>query len=56
MLTQASSDACSEPLVHWQDAGALVTLLFHLSVIPCFTRWINDVNCLSVMIIWMNLM
>jgi hypothetical protein len=56
MLAQASTDACSDPLGHWQDVGALITCLFHLSVFPCFIRWINDVNCLAVMIIWMDLM
>jgi hypothetical protein len=51
MLAQASSDACSDPLGHWQDVGALITGLFHLSVFPCLIRWINDVNCLAMMII-----
>jgi hypothetical protein len=48
VLAQALLDACSDPLGHWQDVGALVTYLFHLSVIPCLAKWINDVNCLQL--------
>jgi hypothetical protein len=45
VLAQALVDACSDPLDYWQDVGALVTYLFHLSVISCLAKWINDMNC-----------
>jgi hypothetical protein len=47
VLAQALVDACSDPLGYWQDVGALVTYLFHLSVISCLAKWINDMNCLQ---------
>jgi hypothetical protein len=51
VLAQASVDTCSDPLDHVQGSGALITCVIHLSVLPCFIGWINDVNCLAVMII-----
>jgi hypothetical protein len=47
VLAQASVDACNDPLDHLQGSGALITCVVHLSVLACFIRWINDVNCLQ---------
>ena len=55
LLAQATADACNDPLDHMQGAGALITCVIHLSVLPCFTKWISDVNCFAVMIISLNL-
>jgi hypothetical protein len=55
VLAQASVDACNDPLDHLQGSGALITCVVHLSVLACFVKWINDVNCLAVMIILLEL-
>jgi hypothetical protein len=54
VLAQASVDACNDPLDHLQGSGALITCVVHLSVLACFMNWINDVNCLAVMIMLIN--
>ena len=56
LLAPAPADACSDPLDQMQGFGAWLTCVFHLSVLPYFIEWINDVNCLAVMISWMDLM
>jgi hypothetical protein len=55
VLAQASFDACNDPLDHLQGSGVLITCVVHLSVLACFIKWINDVNCLAVMIILIKL-
>jgi hypothetical protein len=47
LLAQAVADACNDPLDHLQGSGALITCMIHLSVLPGFTKWISDVNCLQ---------
>ena len=48
VLSQASVDACSDPLDHQQGSVASIACVIHLSVLSCFVEWINDVNCLQL--------
>ena len=56
VLAQASVDACNDPVDHLQGSGESIACVFHLSVLTGLAKWINDVNCDSVMIISMNLL
>jgi hypothetical protein len=54
LLDQASTDACSDPLDHLQVAVPFITCVFHLSVQLSLTEWINEMNCVTIMILLIN--
>jgi hypothetical protein len=54
LLDQASADACSDPLDHLQVSVPFIICVFPLFVQLSLTEWINEMNCVTVMILLIN--
>ena len=54
LLDKSSTDACSDPLDHLQVSMSLVACVIHLSVHFGLIPWINEMNCVTVMILLLD--